>query len=137
MKSIKTFSQFITEEVEGITPEQKKKLEVAGSFASSGSAFAAKTAAELALNPAQAATSPVSTSPTPASSPAATPLPKLQPGTVITAEGRSPDYGFALRFAELEYTRKTQGQPSTRADDSTKTYKEGPNYLVKITGTIK
>lgn len=131
MKSVKSFSQFITEEVEGITPEQKKKLDDAAA------AFAAKTAAELALNPAQAATAPVSTSPTPASSPAATPLPKLQPGTVITAEGRSPDHGFALRFAELEYTRKTQGQPSTRADDSTKTYKEGPNYLVKITGTIK
>ena len=129
MKSVKSFSQFITEEAEGITPAQKAKLDA------DAKAFGAKTAAELANSPVPAATTPIS--PAPASNPAATPLPKLQPGTVITAEGRSPDHGFALRFAELEYTRKTQGQPSTRADDSTKTYKDGPNYLVKITGTIK
>jgi len=58
MKSILTFSQFITEEAEGITPEQKKKLDDAEK------AFAAKAAAELA------ATSQVSTSPAPASNPA-------------------------------------------------------------------
>lgn len=131
MQSIKSFSQFITEEVEVVTPAQKAKLDA------DAAAFGAKTAADLANSPTPAATTPVSTSPAPASNPAEIPLPKLQPGTVITAEGRSPDHGFALRFAEMEYARKTQGQPSTRADDSTKTYREGPNYLVKITGTIK
>jgi hypothetical protein len=132
MKSILTFSQFITEEAEGITPAQKAALDAAEAE------FKLKTAAELAAKaPAQAATTPVSTSPTPASSPAATPLPKLQPGTVITAEGRSPNESLALRLAESDYARKTQGQPSTRADGSTKRSQEGMTIIYTITGTIK
>ena len=67
----------------------------------------------------------------------ATSLPKLEPGTVITGEGRSPAENMALRFAEADYARKTQGQPSTRADGSTKHSQEGMTHLYTITGTIK
>ena len=117
MKSILTFSQFITEEAEVVTPEEQAKL----------------NAAPLPLNSA-----PASSSAAPA-----TPRPKLQPGTVITGEGRSPAENLALRFAEADYAHKTQGQPSTRADGSTKRSIEKDSdgkiiaYIFTITGTIK
>jgi hypothetical protein len=94
MKSILTFSQFITEEAEGITPEQKKKLDDAAA------AFAAKAAAKLA------ATTPVSTAPAPASNPAA-PV-----RTVATVT----DYNAAIgQFDELPLTNKTMDTTAAKA----------------------
>ena len=67
MKSILTFSQFITEEAEGITPEQKKKLDAAAA------AFAKKMEDDLATkDPAPATTTPASTAATPAPAPVRT-----------------------------------------------------------------
>ena len=78
-------------------------------------------------------------------------LPKLTSGTVINAEGRAPytpgleHYEWAKRLAILDYEQKTQNQPSTPSMDSInsgeasklfKTFKDGENLLVKLTGKI-
>jgi hypothetical protein len=74
-------------------------------------------------------------------------LPKLTSGTVINAEGTSPDYGFAKDLAILDYKRKTQNQPSTPSTDSIdsgeasssfKNFrdKDDRNYIVRLTGKI-
>ena len=60
MKSILTFSQFITEEAEGITPEEQKKL-ARLKLDADAAAFAARTADALAPSPAQASTTPTTT----------------------------------------------------------------------------
>jgi hypothetical protein len=94
MKSILTFSQFITEEAEGITPEQKKKLDDAAA------AFAKQMEAELlAKAPAQAATTPVSTAPAPVR-------------TVPTVT----DYNAAIgQFDELPLKNKTMDTTAAKA----------------------
>ena len=78
-------------------------------------------------------------------------LPKLASGTVINAEGRAPytqsleHLDWAKRLAILDYKRKTQGQPSTpsmdsinsgEASSSFKTFQDGKDLLVKLTGKI-
>ena len=60
MKSIKSFSQFITEEAEGITPEEQKKL-ARLKLDADAAAFAAKTADALVPSPAPASTTPTTT----------------------------------------------------------------------------
>ena len=60
MKSILTFSQFITEEAEGITPEEQKKL-ARLKLDADAAAFAAKTADALVPSPAPASTTPTTT----------------------------------------------------------------------------
>ena len=60
MKSILTFSQFITEEAEGVTPEEQKKL-ARLKLDADAAAFAAKTADALAPSPAPASTTPTTT----------------------------------------------------------------------------
>jgi hypothetical protein len=60
MKSIKSFSQFITEEAEGVTPEEQKKL-ARLKLDADAAAFAAKTADALAPSPAPASTTPTTT----------------------------------------------------------------------------
>ena len=60
MKSIKSFSQFITEEAEGITPEEQKKL-ARLKLDADAAAFAAKTANALVPSPAPASTTPTTT----------------------------------------------------------------------------
>jgi len=74
-------------------------------------------------------------------------LPKLPSGTVINAEGTSPDYGFAKKFAILDYQQKIRKQPSTpsmdsidsgEASSSFKNFrdKDDRNYIVRLTGKI-
>ena len=94
MKSILTFSQFITEAAEGITPEQKKKLDDAAA------AFAKQMEADLlAKSPAQAATTPVSTAPAPVR-------------TVPTVT----DYNAAIgQFDELPLKNKTLDTTAAKA----------------------
>ena len=94
MKSILTFSQFITEAAEGITPEQKKKLDDAAA------AFAKKMEDELATkDPAPATTTPVSTAPAPVR-------------TVPTVT----DYNAAIgQFDELPLQNKTMDTTAAKA----------------------
>jgi hypothetical protein len=74
-------------------------------------------------------------------------LPKLPSGTVINAEGTSPDYGFAKKFAILDYEQKIRKQPSTpsmdsidsgEASSSFKNFRDedDKNYIVRLTGKI-